>query len=213
MTMTNLEFGSLGETWLNLLNATVNEGARLGGEGFELLNVRVAFSYHEGDAAIQRFGNRQMIAEMHKVFFTDEPNSLGHSYRGMMRGPGGRQDFQDVIVLLRDESLSKRAVLTFQGPPAGKVPCINVVQFLVRDEALQAVYFARGQDAYKKFYADGICIATMARRVADGLGLPVGTVSGLIASSHVYDEDLPAIRQTLEQGKACLRVIQPEGVV
>ncbi len=134
-----------------------------------------------------------MIDEMNRVFFADGANALGHSYANLMRGPDGRNDFQDVISLLRAEPASKRAVVTLCGPGGGKVPCINVVQFLVRSGAVQTIYFARGQDAFKKFYADALCLAKMARRVAANLDLPSGTVSGFIASSHVYHADRPAI--------------------
>ena len=59
---------------------------------------------------------------------------------------------------------------------------------------MRTLYFARGQDAFKKFYADALCLAEMARRVADGLDLPAGTVSGFIGSSHVYQEDRRPLR-------------------
>ena len=94
----------------------------------------------------------------------------------------------------------------------GKVPCVNVLQFLVRAGGLRTLYFARGQDAFKKFYADALCLAKMARRVAEGLSLPAGLVEGFIGSSHVYHADRPAIEDFLARGKAFLRNGQPQGV-
>ena len=129
-----------------------------------------------------------------------------------MRGPGGRHDLADVISLLRAEPASKRAVVTLCGRGDEKVPCINVLQFLVRAGAVRTIYFARGQDAFKKFYADALCLAKMARRVAEGLSLPAGTVSGLIGSSHVYREDRPAIDEFLARGNRFRRNAQLEGV-
>jgi thymidylate synthase len=128
-----------------------------------------------------------------------------------MRGPGGRHDLKDVISLLRAEPASKQAVVTLCEPGGGKVPCVNVLQFLVRAGSLRTIYFARGQDAFKKFYADALCLGKMARRVAEGLGLPEGTVSGFIGSSHVYEKDLPAIADFLARGKRFLRNGKPEG--
>ncbi|HEX3988557.1 MAG TPA: thymidylate synthase, partial [Verrucomicrobiae bacterium] len=146
------------------------------------------------------------------VFFADQSNSLGHSYAKLMRGPGARNDFQDVISLLKTERDSKRAVVTFCGEGNGKVPCINVVQFLVRDGVVRTIYFARGQDAYKKFYADALCIAMMARKVAEGLGLAAETVSGFIGSSHIYHTDRPAIDDFLERGNKFAMNGQLQGV-
>jgi len=171
-------------------------------EGSECLGAKVCFSaVIQSDAVLELFGDQQMIRDMQKVFFADGPNALGHSYAHLMRGPGGGNDFQDIIALLRNEPWSKRAVLTLCGQANGKVPCLNVIQFLVRDRAVQVVYFARGQDIFRKFYADGLCVASMARTVADGLNLAPGKVTGFIGSSHIYHADLPAIRKVLKRGR------------
>jgi hypothetical protein len=200
--MPTLKFQSLGEAWINLLQRTLNDGDPLGDEATELLNVQAAFpADNEPDILLARFGNTQLIADMQKVFFTNEPNALGHSYAALMKGPGGRGDLEDVIGLLRKERLSKRAVLTLCGVGDGKVPCINVIQFLVRAERVETTYFARGQDVYNKFYADGLCVALMSRRVAGSLGLPAGNVTGFISSLHLYTCDIPAVRQVLVQAE------------
>jgi len=174
-------------------------------EGLELLGIEVRFSVSEHrDPCIEQFGDPRMIAEMKRVFFEQTGNSLGHSYSRLMQGPGGRNDLGDIIGLLREDPASKRAVVTLCGKPNSKVPCINVIQFLVREQKLQTIYFARGQDAYKKFCADGLCLAAMAQKVAAGLEIPAGTVRGFIGSSHVYSEDMPAIERTLERAREYL---------
>jgi thymidylate synthase len=178
------------------------------------LGAEVAFPARtEGDPVIGQFGDPQMIADMGTVFFTSHANASGHSYAALMRGPAGRQDLQDVIALLRSDPWSKRAVVTLCGTPNGKVPCINVIQFLIRDKTVRTTYFARGQDAFRKFYADGLCIAAMARTVAGGLDLPAGTVAGYIASSHVYDQDMADIKRMLAQGQHYLRAGGCKGAV
>jgi len=59
------------------------------------------------------------------------------------------------------------------------------------------MYFARGQDAFKKFYADGLCLTAMAEKVGGALERPLGKARGFIGSSHVYHQDMPAIRRML----------------
>jgi thymidylate synthase len=208
-----LSFGSLGETWMNLVQTTVQHGIAVDGESLELLEARVSFPARtEGDELIRQFGDSRMMAEMERVFFADGANALGHSYANLMRGPGGRHDLEDVVALLRAEPHSKRGVVTLCGRGDGKVPCINVIQFLVRAGVLRTIYFARGQDAYKKFYADALCLANLARRVAERLDLPAGIVSGFIGSSHIYHEDRPAIDVFLARGNQCLHHDKLEGV-
>jgi hypothetical protein len=181
---------------------TVEAGTEMGTEGLERLGVQVDFLGEIGeDTILKRFGDARMIANMEKVFFRNGENALGHSYAGLIRGPHGRSDLQDVVELLRAEPWSKRAVLTLCGTGTGKVPCINVVQFLIRQGVLQVIYFARGQDAFRKFYADALCIASMARTIASSLPLPTGKVTGFIGSCHIYHQDLPHIRRLLEATK------------
>ena len=192
----------LGETWLNLVQKTVQSGTPLKDEGLELLGVRVDFpAVTDGDEVLMRFGDHRMIEAMDRVFFGGGDTGLGHSYARLLRGPEGRSDLSDVIALLRAEPESTRAVVTFCGEGGGRVPCVNVVEFLVRAGALQTLYFARGQDAYKKFYADALCLAKMARRVAAGVGCPAGMVTGFIGSSHVYHADQTAITEFLARAQ------------
>lgn len=203
-------FTCLGQTWIRLLAHVVTKGTPMSQEGRECLGIEVSFNATDlKDPILEKFGDQQMISNMEKVFFSDAPTTLGHSYASLMRGPGGRNDLQDIISLLQGEPWSKRATLVLCGSPNGKVPCINVVQFLVRDHALQTFYFARGQDIFRKFYADGFCIGAMARTVARGVGVAPGIVRGYIGSGHIYHADMTAIQQVLEGGTAYLGSGEP----
>jgi thymidylate synthase len=204
--MQPLDYGTLGETWINLVARTFTTGHLLPDGLRECLGVSVSFpGALQPDAVIERFGDGQMVEQMRRVFFDKGANDLGHSYAALMSGPDGRPDLADVVQLLSAERFTKRAVVTICGKPGGKVPCLNIIQFLVREGTVHASYFARGQDAFKKFYADGLCVAAMAAKVAQGLDLPAGRVRGFLASSHVYAEDTRAIENLLDQGKAYLK--------
>jgi thymidylate synthase len=203
---------TLGETWFQLVQSTFQRGISVNNETLELMGAQAAFSAEaQDDKLIGRFGDRRMVEEMDKVFFGNGANALGHRYADLMRGPGGRHDLQDVISLLRSEPASKRAVVILCGQGDGKVPCVNVVQFLVRLGALRTIYFARGQDVFKKFYADALCLAKMARRVAEEVGVPSGVVEGFIGSSHVYRADQKAIEEFLARAKEFLPNREPKG--
>jgi thymidylate synthase len=211
--MSDLNRRSLGETWFHLVRRTIQCGTPLNDEGLELLEVQVGFpAVSDEDSLVQQFGDARMLAEMEKVFFSDNANSLGHSYSKLMRGPGGRNDLQDIVSLLRQEPASKRAVLTLCGAGNGKVPCINVIEFLVRQAELRVIYFARGQDAFKKFYADAFCIGKMACRVAGELSVSPGKVTGFIGSSHIYHADRAAIEDFLDRASQSLHNREPQGV-
>jgi thymidylate synthase len=229
--MLEVRYPNLGETWLAILREVYRSGRTVGDETRELLLVCAEFEKgdFDGDPLLARFASRQHVEQMRKVFFSSEPNAFGHSYADRLYGPQGRNDLSDVIDLLTRQPWSKRAVVSLVGAGDGRVPCINAIQFLRREgtsvafgsakerdfrgakgdnaavvdsPVLKVVYFARGQDIFRKFYADGVCIYEMAQRVAAGLGIPLAGVSGVIGSAHVYLDDLPEIQELLGAAEA-----------
>jgi thymidylate synthase len=197
--MKDICYWSLGETWLAILREVYHSGEAVGDDTRESLHVCASFARgdFDSDPLLVRFALRENVEQMRKVFFTSEVNGFGHSYQDRIRGPRGRCDLSDVIELLQCEPLSKRAAIVLVGEGDGRVPCINVVHFLRREQGLVATYFARGQDIFRKFYADAVCIFEMACRVADAVGVPIDRVTGVISSAHIYQADLPAIRNVL----------------
>ena len=205
----------LGETWLAVVREVYQSGDTVGDEVRELLHVCASFSEGDFDAdpLLARFALRENVEQMRKVFFSAEPNKFGHSYQDRIRGPMGRSVLTDVIELLKSEPLTKRATVMLVGEGNGKVPCINAVQFLRRGEGLVTTYFARGQDVFRKFYADGICMFEMARRVASAIGVPVAQVTGIVTSAHIYLYDLAAVEAVLTGAGEMSRAGIASGVV
>lgn len=202
--MNNIQHQTLGEAWLAVVREVYRRGEIVGDETRELLNVCTAFHAADfaSDPILQRFGSVSLIDEMRKVFFSTKPNQLGHSYADKLYGPRGRQDLSDVIELLSREPWSKRGVVSLQGAGDGRVPCINTIHFLRREGGLVANYFARGQDVFRKYYADGICLYELALRVSDGIGIPLLLVSGFLSSAHTYLKDCNQIETLLADTQA-----------
>ncbi|MCA9056331.1 MAG: hypothetical protein KDA75_21030, partial [Planctomycetaceae bacterium] len=184
--------------WQSLLREILAAGSS-DEELVECLSVPVSFVRSaEAESVLERAGLGYTYPEMKKVFFTEEPNQFGHSYRRFWKGPLGRDDLSDIKELLSGQPSTKRAVLTLVDTAGKKVPCVNVLQFLIRDERLETVYFARAQDAYRKFCADALCICDLAHQVAESLSLEIGPILGTIGSAHIYLEDLPKAREVAE---------------
>jgi thymidylate synthase len=198
--MQEIRYPYLGATWLAAVREVYRAGLTITGETREVLGLYTTFEQGDfpQDPLLARFASLRHVEEMRKVFFSADTNLFGHSYHDGLRGPRGRCDLSDVVELLAAEPCSKRALLTLTGGN-GRVPCINAVHFLRRNQGLQAVYFARGQDMFRKFYADALCIHEMGRRVASALDVPLLTVSGLTSSAHIYLADLPEIEKLLAE--------------
>lgn len=191
--MYNISEKSIGSAWFELVKLVENHGTNLADEGKEITDIRISFQSAEQDPIIESFANQDMLESMKSVFFGQGENKLGHNYKDLTRGPLGKNDLTDVIELLQEKEQCKRATLTLCGNGSGKVPCINVINFLIRDNQLDVYYFSRGQDTFKKFYADANCISSMQNFVAKSMSVTCGTITGYIASAHSYFEDQTAI--------------------
>ncbi len=202
--MVEFQAVDLGGAWVRVLRAVCRTGEDVGGEARELRNVCLAFQEPLcKDGPLATWSQRQPVEEMRKVFFTDQPNTFGHSYSHKIRGPRGLSDLSDVTELLAADPLSKRAAVVLVGNGDGRVPCINTVHFLRRQAGISVSYFARGQDIFRKFYADSVCLHEMGRRVASPLGLEVCQVAGMISSAHVYLADLAEAEAMLAEVERC----------
>lgn len=197
--MNSIKKETIGEAWKELVSLTKKNGVELADEGLELLDVNIKFkhNFNSEDTILEKYADKKMIENMQKVFFSNEENDLGHSYFDNMCSPYRNDYLTDIVKVLKDKRNSKRATLTLNSSGSGKVPCINVINFLIRDEKLNVYYFSRGQDAYKKFYADALVIATMQLNIAEKLSVQVGEITGYITSSHIYNSDMTSINNFL----------------
>ena len=190
---------TIGQAWKELVTLTKKNGVQLADEGLEILDVNIKFKhdFNKEDIILTKYADKKMIDNMQKVFFSNEENDLGHSYFENMCSPYKNDYLTDIVRVLEEKRNSKRATLTLNSSGSGKVPCINVINFLIRDEKLNVYYFSRGQDAYKKFYADALVIATMQSNIAKKLSVNIGEITGYITSSHIYYSDIEDINKFL----------------
>jgi len=199
-----LKTKTIGEAWKALLLLTIKDGIKLADEGLEILDVNIKF-HHDFDAKdtiLEKYADISMIRNMQRVFFSNEENDLGHSYFDNMCSPYRNDYFTDIVKVLEEKRNSKRATLTLNSAGGGKVPCINVINFLIRNEKLNVYYFSRGQDAYNKFYADALVVATMQSNIAKRLSVESGEITGYIISSHIYNTDIEKINNFLKSTSA-----------
>ncbi|MBR4863285.1 MAG: hypothetical protein IKU07_01810 [Oscillospiraceae bacterium] len=158
----------------------------------ELRNLTVTFSAED---CPELFANERVMCdygEMRKVFFTQEANAFGHNYANCILGPKMRADtaMDDIVQMLTKNASTRKAVLTFLPYGEDKVPCINQIHFLVRNNKLEITYFSRGQDIYRKFPCDAMCIRDFGESVAKALGIDIASITAMITSAHIYEKDL-----------------------
>lgn len=158
----------------------------------ELRNCSVEFTPNQCEELLSDERVMGDYEEMRKVFFTQETNAFGHNYSKTLLGPkmGKETAVNDIIQILSKTSTTRKAVLSFLPYGDEKVPCINLIHFLIRSDKLEITYFSRGQDIYRKFPCDAMCIIDYGRQIATAMNLEISHVTAVITSAHIYEKDI-----------------------
>jgi len=121
---------------------------------------------------------------------------VNSNYGWCVYSPENGRQFERVVGELRANPESRRAVIIYTRPSMwdeyneggrSDFMCTNVVQYLVRDGQLHAHVQMRSNDAVLGYKNDRAWQATVQRRVAQELGLPVGDLLWTAGSLHVYE--------------------------
>ena len=174
----------------------------------ELINYHTQFCYDQIDELKENARIYQDYKEMHKVFFSDEENIFGHSYANAIVSPvlSINDPIEAASFLLRKNETTRKATMTFVPYGNEKIPCISTIQFLVRENVLNIIYNARGQDMFRKFPCDAMCIAEYGMRLAKKNQYSFGMVCANIASAHIYNKNI-------EEIKECIAKNQPNNII
>ena len=104
----------------------------------------------------------------------------------------GRNQLAWVVDRLRDDPRTRNATITTFQPLTDTryIPCVSLLDFWINHGALQLAAYAHGIDFGTKGYANLIELAQIQHRIADELGTPVGALTFIIKSAHIYNTEL-----------------------
>ncbi len=93
---------------------------------------------------------------------------------------------------LRDNPQSRRAIAITWVPEydtkADEVPCLQLLDFLIRGGNLQCTAVFRSQDLERAWPCNVYGIGRLMQHIADEVGVPVGSLTTMSASAHIYIE-------------------------
>ena len=123
-----------------------------------------------------------------------------HNRMAAMKDPAKPGEVIDQIQFVIDDlkrnPSSRRAVIlvrsaddVYSDDPA----CLQHIQYLIRGGKLDCKVLFRSNDACKASYMNMYALIMLQKRVADALGLPVGTYTHRANSYHCYERDFGAL--------------------
>jgi thymidylate synthase len=200
-----VEAETLGAAWLEVAGRIVSRGDEASWAGAptrELahLTVRVEQPDPE-DAIIARLGDPEWLRWMHANFFDfaavrELGNADSYATRIFDYEHTGRDQLAWVVQRLRDDPECRDATITTFQPHTDTtyIPCVSLLDFWRRGQAVELVVYAHGLDFGKKAYGNLVELAALQARVAAELGLSPGSLVLHVKTAHVYEPELELMR-------------------
>jgi thymidylate synthase len=157
------------------------------------------------DDIVEQFSDPDRVKWMRANFsdFNEVPE-LGDaaSYATRLRNYAGAglDQLRWVVERLRSDPLSRSATITTLQPLSDTtyIPCVSMIDFFLHDGELRLVVYAHSIDFGAKGYANLLELAVIQHQVATELDRPVGSLTMIVKSSHVYDSDANYVFSVLE---------------
>jgi thymidylate synthase len=212
MSIVVVEAPTLGAGWLAVSRAILEDGALATYDAQvtrELAHVSVTIADPSpDDEVIARLGDPQWLAWMHANFFDRrDVAELGYAKSYAVRlfdyAGSGRDQLAWVVDRLQaDPECRSAAITTFQPlTDTSYVPCVSMLDFWMRDGAVELVVYAHSLDFGKKAYGNLVELARLQERVAAELVVATGALVVHAKSAHVYEPEwsaMAAIAETVD---------------
>lgn len=138
------------------------------------------------------------IAKYSKVWnrMSDDGETLNSAYGYRIFEKFGFNQLEYVENLLKKDPLTRQAVIHIKDPvnyiehPSKDVPCTLLLQFLIRNGALNLTVHMRSNDIWTGFPYDVFSFTCIQIMLAFRLGLEIGTYTHTAGSLHLYERNL-----------------------
>ena len=199
---------TLGEAWLGIARRILAEGRPTTYDGLPILEIAHATLEVEhpdpDDALIAAHANPERLAWM-RANFVDRAlvaelgDARSYASRLFDYAGTGADQVQWVIDRLRDDPASRSATITTFEPTLDTtyIPCVSMLDFWIPEGSVDLVVYAHSIDFGSKGYGNLVQLAELQRTVASALGLPVGTLTFIVKSAHVYETEFDYMRGVL----------------
>ena len=122
-----------------------------------------------------------------------DENSFSYTYPERLQNYQGRNQLNDIVNRLQQDIGSNRAVAVTFNPfvdnERDDIPCLQLIQALVRDDKLILSVYFRSNDLYGAFPANMMFLTYLGMKIADKLGVTFDYIDYHCSSLHIYETD------------------------
>ena len=127
----------------------------------------------------------------HQIYLDDD--GFIYTYSERLQNYQGRNQLIDIINRLKQDKGSNRAIAVTFNPfidnERDDIPCLQLIQALVRnDKLILSVYF-RSNDLYRAFPSNMMFLTYLGMKIANELGVTFDYIDYHCSSLHIYETD------------------------
>jgi thymidylate synthase len=197
---TDIDERTIGEAWLSVAREILQRGEPSEYDGLPILEIPEATlrvsAPASADPIVERLGDPDRLDWMHRNFHDHSlVAALGdaRSYASRLYdyAGSGRNQLDWVTERIRTDPTTRSAVITTFEPllDTSYIPCVSLMDFWLQDGALDQLVYAHSIDFGAKGYGNLVELAFIQEQVAAGVGVPVGRLTFVVKSAHIYDTE------------------------
>ena len=199
---------SIGEAWLLALKTVMADGIEIEDDKGPILETVPLFIeiIHPllPDKIIDVYGDKEHLNFLSKNFECLSPiEEWGYSYAQRLYSFNNTNQVQEVIDKLNKNPFSKSATISLLINDEDKrhKPCLNTLDFKIRNETLIINAMFRSQDIGKKMYGDALELLKLGKNMIQKIRANKITLIHAISSAHIYKSDLEMIQSIINSTK------------
>lgn len=131
------------------------------------------------------------LDDEHQIYLDDE--GFIYTYSERLQNYQGRNQLIDIVNRLKQDIGSNRAVAVTFNPfidnERDDIPCLQLIQALVRDNKLILSVYFRSNDLYGAFPSNMMFLTYLGMKIADELGVQFDYIDYHCSSLHIYETD------------------------
>jgi thymidylate synthase len=208
-----LHAATIGAAWLAVARRILDDGIVSRYDDLPIREISLVTLTVErpepNDEIIARYAEPGRLAWMHANFTGHSPvAALGRADSYATRlfdyEHSGRNQIAWVIDRLRRDPATRSAAITTFQPHTDTtyIPCVSLLDFWLRDGALELVVYAHSLDFGKKAYGNLVELARLQDHVAAGLGVARGRLVVHAKSAHIYEPEWAQMASIAERSPA-----------
>jgi thymidylate synthase len=201
---------TIGDAWLAISDLILRHGVASHDDGLAMREIMMATlciaEPRVNDDIIRQHADDARMAWMHDNFSDHSAvERLGNadSYATRLRdyAHSGRDQITWASQKLRDDPTSRSATITTFQPltDTSYIPCVSLLDFYLVDGHLELAVYAHSIDFGAKGFANLVELVSLQDEVAHNVGSPIGSMTMIVKSAHIYDSDVEYMRGVLSQ--------------